>query len=151
MTTSTYDALSKIVGSERVSDNQEILTKYSGIRGQQIPSLVVWPQSVEDVVRIVEYANTNTVALIPVSSGLPRIRGDSTPKVDGATIIDLSKMKRIIRVDTRNKVAMIEAGVTYGELLQETEKHELKLLMPFLPKATKSVLAACLDRERNRI
>jgi len=147
MNTSTYDALSTIVGSERVSDKQEILTEYSGKMTHQAPSLVVWPQSVEDVVAIVEYANQNAIALIPVSSGLPRLRGDSAPKVDDAVIVNLSKMKSIIRVDSKNKVAMIEAGVTYEELLQETEKHGLRPLMPFLPKASKSVVASCLDRE----
>ena len=141
-------AVTKIVGEESVSDDEEILTQYSG---DFTPSLVVWPMSTEDVVQIVAWANENSVALVPVSSGGPRRRGSSLPKVDNAVIIDLSRMNRILRVDTKNKMAMVEPGVTYGQLIPELERNGLRPLMPLLPKASKSVLASCLDREATTI
>ncbi|MFX1561630.1 MAG: FAD-binding oxidoreductase, partial [Promethearchaeota archaeon] len=115
------------------------------------PLLVVWPMSTEEVVEIVTWANSNSVALVPVSSGGPRLRGSSLPKVDNAVIVDLSRMNRILRIDTKNKVAMIEPGVTFGQLIPELRKNGLRPLMPLLPKATKSVLASCLDREPTTI
>lgn len=141
-------ALTKIVGEERVSDNQEILESYTG---NFTPSLVVWPKSTDEVAEIVVWANKNSVALIPVSSGGPRRRGSSLPKVDNAVIVDLSKMNRILRIDKKNKVVMVEPGVTFGELVPELKKTGLRPLMPFLPKASKSVLTSCLDREPTTI
>ena len=141
-------AVTKIVGEERVSDEKEILSKYSG---DFSPSLVVWPMSTDEVVQIVTWANENAVALVPVSSGDPRRRGSSLPKVDNAVIVDLSRMNRILRVDTKNKMAMVEPGVTFGQLVPELERNGLRPLMPLLPKASKSVLASCLDREPTTI
>ncbi len=137
-------AVTKIVGEERVSNKEEILEKYSG---DFTPSLVVWPESTDEVAQIVAWANSKKVAVVPVSSGEPRRRGTSTPKVSGAIIVDLSRMKKIIRIDLKNKVAMVEAGVTYSELIPELEANGLRPLMPLLPKASKSVVASCLDKE----
>lgn len=141
-------AVTKIVGEERVSNKRETLEEYSGTI---VPSLVVWPKSTEEVVKIVTWANSNSIALVPVSSGRPRRRGSSLPKVDNSLIVNLSKMDEILRVDTKNKVVMIEPGVTFGQLIPELKKNGLRPLMPFLPKATKSVLASCLDREPTTI
>ncbi|MFX0045771.1 MAG: FAD-binding oxidoreductase [Candidatus Hermodarchaeota archaeon] len=141
-------AVTKIVGEDRVTSKSEILEDYSGLNS---PALVVWPKSTDEVAKIVEWANSNSVALVPVSSGGPRRRGSSTPKVDNAVIVDLSRMNKIIRVDTKNKVAMFEPGVTFEQLIPELKKKGLRPLMPLLPKASKSVLASCLDREPTTI
>ena len=146
--TTMITAVTKIVGEDRVSNKQETLEEYSGTI---IPSLVVWPKSTEEVVKIVTWANSNSVALIPVSSGIPKRRGSSLPKVDNSVIVDLSMMDEILRVDTKNKVVMVEPGVTFGKLVPELKKNGLRPLMPFLPKASKSVLASCLDREPTTI
>ncbi|MGY5876733.1 MAG: FAD-binding oxidoreductase [Candidatus Thorarchaeota archaeon] len=150
MTTTKLDDLAKIVGQENVSDKQEILIEYSGNSGPQPtiePLLVIWPQSADEVSKIVEWANRESIPLVPVSSGVPHLRGDSTPKVDGIVIVDLSRMDQIIRLDPKNKVVMVEPGVTYSKLIPKLTEQGLRPLMPFLPKATKSVLAVALDRE----
>jgi FAD/FMN-containing dehydrogenase len=141
-------AVTKIVGDDRVCNKQEILEKYSG---DFSPLFVVWPMSTAEVVEIVTWANKNSYVLIPVSSGSPRRRGSSLPKVDNAVIIDLSKMNKILRIDPKNKVVMLEPGVTFGQLIPELKKNGLRPLMPLLPKATKSVLTSCLDREPTTI
>lgn len=137
-------AVTKIVGEDRVSNKQGILEKYTG---DYTPSLVVWPMSSEEVVEIVAWANSNSVALVPVSSGLPKIRGSSVAKSKNTVVVDLQRMKSILRIDSRNRVAMIEAGVTFGDLLPELEKHGLRPLIPLLPKTSKSVVACALDQE----
>ncbi len=65
--------------------------------------------------------------------------------------MDLSKMKRIIKIDPDNRCAMIESGVTYGELIPNLRKQGLKLNIPLLPRASKSVLTSRLEREPNLI
>ena len=62
-------------------------------------------------------------------------------------MLDLSGMNRIMRVDRRNRMAVVEPGVTFGQLQGEVAKEGLKLSMPLLPRASKSVLASVLERE----
>ncbi len=136
--------IEQILGKGKVSISNEILSVYTG---NELPSLVVWPSCSEDVVKLVKWANKNSVPIIPVSSGGPKLRGSSLPKVKNAVIADMSKMRKILRIDRKNKVAMVEPGVTYNELILNLEKEGLRPLMPLLPKASKSVLSSCLDRE----
>ncbi len=141
--------LADIVGSENVSDGLEILEKYSSdlsFSPAVKPELVVKPQNTEQVQRIIKLANAEKIPLTPCSSRPPRFRGDTTP-AKGGVMVDLSGMKRIIRLDKRNKVALIEPGVTFGELQAEAEKQGLKVLLPFLPRSTKSVIGSYLERE----
>lgn len=144
------ETLASIVGSERVFDDLETLEGYAKdesfvhpIR----PRCVVKPKNTEEVERIVKWATDTNTPLVPVSSGPPRFRGDTVPSVGGAVIIDLSGMKRIIRVDRRNRVAMIEPGVTFGELIPELEKEGLAPFMPLVPRSSKSVVVSSLERE----
>lgn len=143
------DTMRKIVGPENVSDDSSRLREYeqTTLFDTMSPCAVVMPRSTKEVVQIVELANRQSVPLIPVSSGKPRLRGESAPKVSDAIAVDLRRMNKILRVDRKNKVAMIEPGVTYSQLLDELKKQGLRLLMPLLPKSTKSVVANCLDRE----
>ncbi|MFX1579870.1 MAG: FAD-binding oxidoreductase, partial [Promethearchaeota archaeon] len=154
MNASAYNELTKIVGTDRVSNEQEQLEQLLGNHGfteRELPSLIVWPSSAEEISQIVELANKSYFPLIPISSGTPRLNGGSIPKVKGTVILDMSRMNRIIRVDSKNKVAMIEPGVTYAQLIPELKKAGLRPLMPLLPKASQSVLASCLDREPTTI
>jgi len=134
----------QIVGNKSYSDDENTLLQYSG---EYPPSLVVWPTTSDEVVRIVKWANENSVSLVSMSSAGPKLRGSSLPKVKDSVVVDLNNMRNILRVDTENKVVMIEPGVTYDNLVSELKKNGLRPLMPFLPKASKSVLTSCLDRE----
>ncbi len=111
------------------------------------PAGVVRPKNAEEVQRIIEFANQTGTPLIPVSSGPPHFHGDTVSSVGGATIVDLSGMKRIVNVQRANRVAMCEPGVTFGELIAEVAKHGLRLNMPLLPRKTKSVVGSLLGRE----
>ena len=136
--------IEQILGKDNMSNSEEIISAYSG---KESPSLVVWPTCTEEIVKLVKWANRNAIPLIPVSSAGPKLRGSSLPKVKNAIAVDLNKMRKILRIDAKNKVAMIEPGITYDHLISELKKEGLRPLMPLLPKASKSVLASCLDRE----
>ena len=138
------------LGTKCGSDDPNILETYSKDESfvhHIRPRYVVKPRNTDEVQRIVKWANETQTPLVPMSSGPPHFRGDTVPSVGGAMIVDLSEMKRIIRVDRRNRVAMIEPGVTYGELIPALEKEGLAPFMPLSPRKTKSVVASCLERE----
>ncbi|MEM2465270.1 MAG: FAD-binding oxidoreductase [candidate division WOR-3 bacterium] len=143
------EKLSEIIGAENVSCDAKLLdefTKDHSFTKPQRPLCVVFPRDKEDVKKIVRFANEYKIPLIPVSSGAPHFRGDTVPK-EGGIIVNLGRMKKILKIDTRNRAVMIEPGVTFGELVPELEKHGLKLNMPLLPRATKSVVTCYLERE----
>ena len=103
--------LEEIVGSDNMIHSKEALADYSrhmSLVEVKEPVLVVRPGSREEVERIIRLANKLSVPLVPMSSGTPRLRGDALPLVDGAVIIDLRRLSKVLRVDRKNRVAMHE-------------------------------------------
>jgi hypothetical protein len=144
------DELGRIVGKEHILDAPEILKEYSGdcsFASRKTPACVVRPSNVEELQGVVRWANEKRVSLVPVSSGPPHFRGDTVPGVEGAVIVDLRRMNKIIRVNRANRVAIVEPGVTFGELQAELAKESLSAYIPLLPRSTKSVLTSVLERE----
>lgn len=144
------DELEKIVGTGNVLDSPDILEEYSSDLSfvpKTRPRCVVKPGTAEEVQMVVKWANETMTPLVPVSSGAPHFRGDTVPAMGGSVILDLTRMKKIIRVDPKNRVAMVEPGVTFAELAPELEKEGLSAYMPLCPRSSKSVAASMLERE----
>jgi FAD/FMN-containing dehydrogenase len=144
------EKLVKIAGASNVKDDRVTLEAYSkdisfvnAIR----PSCVVKPTTTEAIQQLVKLANETHTPLVPVSSGPPHFRGDTVPGIGGAIVVDLSKMKKIINVDRARRVAMVEPGVTFGELIPAAEKVGIRLNLPLLPRQTKTVIGSLLERE----
>lgn len=140
--------LSGIVGEDRVSNDRTELSAFQGFgtAGGGGPLLIARPSGPEQVRDLVKLANAERLNLVFYSSGPPRFRGDTVP--DGeAVMVDMSTMDRVVRVDRRNKVALIEPGVTFSRLKDEAGRVGLRPLMPLLPRSTKSVIASGLERE----
>jgi FAD/FMN-containing dehydrogenase len=142
--------LAKIVGAGNVSHDRAILEEYSrdmSFVNTLRPVCVIKPTNACDIQKIVNLANETLTPLVPVSSGPPHFRGDTVPGTGGAVIVDLTKMKKVIRVDRAHRVAMVEPGVTFGELIPAVEKEGLRLNMPLLPRKSKTVVGSMLERE----
>jgi FAD/FMN-containing dehydrogenase len=142
--------LAGIINAAGVSDDAESLDAYArdmSFTRPRKPKLLVKPESTEEVQAIVKWANRTQTPLVPVSSGPPHFRGDTVPGAPRAVIIDLSGMKQILHIDRRNKVALIEPGVTYPQLQSALAEEGLRLSMPLLPRANKSVIASLVERE----
>jgi FAD/FMN-containing dehydrogenase len=142
--------LAKIVGSDNVLVDADTLKEYSSDMSFVTPvrpRCVVRPKDAEEVQRLVKWANETLTPLLPISSGAPHFRGDTVPGAGGTVIVDLSRMKNIVRIDGRNRIALIEPGVTFAEIIPELEKEGLRLNMPLLPRTSKSVVGSLLERE----
>ena len=124
--------MTKIVGDKNVLDNEDVLEEYSrdmSFVPRVRPRCIVKPKGAEEVQSLVKWANEALTPLVPVSSGGPHFRGDTVPSTGGAVIVDLSEMKQVLRVDRRNRIAMIEPGVTFSGLIPTLEKEVLSLIM----------------------
>ncbi len=142
--------LAKIVGAGNVTLEQAVLDTYSSdisFVNAVKPICVVKPKKASDIQKIVKLANETQTPLVPVSSGPPHFRGDTVPGIGGAIVVDLSGMKKIINVDRARRVAMVEPGVTFGELIAAAAKEGIRLNIPLLPRKSKAVLGSLLERE----
>jgi FAD/FMN-containing dehydrogenase len=140
----------EMIGKQKVITEQKILDRYSHDNSFTLPMrprLVVQPRNADDVQKIVKWANQTKTPLVPVSSGEPHFRGDTVPSVPEAVIIDLSRMDKIIRINRRNRIVLIEPGVTYVQLQPALAEEGLRLSTPLLPRQSKSVVASLLERE----
>jgi FAD/FMN-containing dehydrogenase len=142
--------LVQIVGPSRIWDRPEAGDGIS-LASDLAPALParyrVEPHKAGEVEAIVRWANETRTPLVPLSSGPPHLRGDSSPSVPLAVIVDLRAMNRIPKIDRRTRLVLIEPGVTFAQLQPQLEAAGLRLITPLLPRREKSVLASLLERE----
>jgi FAD/FMN-containing dehydrogenase len=146
----TKENLTQIMGPSQVSHDATALEAYTrdmSFVNAIKPRYVVKPKTSQAIQQLVKLANETLTPLVPVSSGPPHFRGDTVPSTGGAVIVDMSGMKKIILVDRARRVAMVEPGVTFGDLIPAVEKEGLRLNMPLLPRQSKSVVGSMLERE----
>jgi FAD/FMN-containing dehydrogenase len=144
------NSLAKIVGRGKVSREAAILeacSKDISFVNPIRPRYVVKPQNKKAVQELVKLANETQTPLVPVSSGAPHFRGDTVPGVAGSIVVDLSEMNKIINIDRPRRVAMVEPGVTFGELIPAAAGQGIRINMPLLPRSSKTVLGSMLERE----
>lgn len=142
--------LEEIVGKGHVIDSEEILDEFSrdeSFANHVRPRYVVRPHSADEIQKLVTWANETGTPLVPVSSGPPHFRGDTVPGTGGAVVVDLTGMKRIIRIDPENRIAIVEPGVTFADLIPELKINHLRLNMPLIPRNSKSIMGSLLERE----
>ena len=109
------EELVAILGLEKVDAEQDLLEDYARDRSfarPLMPRALVRPGNVSEVQAIVQWANQTHTPLVPVSSGPPHFHGDTVPSAPGAVVVDLSGSRQILHIDRRNKITLIEAGVT---------------------------------------
>ena len=146
----TAQDLAAIVGRAHVAEDVSTRDRYAhdeSFASAMQPRAVVRPGSAEEVERLVAWANETLTPLVPVSSGPPHGRGDTVPGAAGAVIVDLTRMDRILRIDRRNRVCVIEPGVSWGAVQPALAAHGMRITPPLAPRATKSVIACLLERE----
>lgn len=85
-------------------------------------SVVVKPANTEEVAAVMKIADAMTVPVV-VRGGATGLAGGCTPVVD-SIIISTERMNHILEIDEENMVAVLEAGVTLMDLLEELEHHD---------------------------
>jgi glycolate oxidase len=111
-TISLIDQLRAIVGPEGIltSPSELLVYECDGFTIEKNkPDVVVFPTSTEQVVQIVKVCNELDVPFLPRGAGTS-LAGGCLP-VGGGVMITLSRMKRILEVDYRNRYAVVEPGV----------------------------------------
>jgi len=113
------------IGPDRVSTLPEDLLSFSydaqHIRGK--PSAVVRPRSVEEAEAALRLAVEHNQRIVPRGAGTG-LSGGAVP-LDNAVVLDLAGLDRIIDIDERDFVAVVEPGVVTEKLHEAVEEKGL--------------------------
>lgn len=149
------DALSDwraILSPEYARTDPDLLQRYtanvSGLHRTIRASL--HPNSTAQVQALVQVASRHRIPLYPLSCGKNWGYGSRLPVRDGAVLVDLSRMNRIRNEDeitVTDHYAIIEPGVTQGDLVAALKKRSLPLLLNATAAGSDtSILGNSLDR-----
>jgi glycolate oxidase len=109
---SLIDRLRQTVGTDGLLTSPSELVVYE-CDGYTIeknrPDVVVFPTSTEQVAAVVRICNEMDVPFLPRGAGTS-LSGGCLP-VGGGVMIALTRMKRILEVSSRDRVALVEGGV----------------------------------------
>lgn len=127
--------LNRIVGREHVMDALEDRTCYSydaSIR-EGLPDIVVKPGDVSEIAEIMRLARTYNIPVTPrgAASG---VTAGAVP-LKGGISLGVTRLNRIIEIDTVNKVAVVEPGVITQDLINAVDN--AGLLYPPDPASSK--------------
>ena len=106
-------ALRAIVPGEGVIDDDAGLAAYEcdGLTAyRQRPMIVVLPDTVDQVSRVLAYCHGVGLKVVPRGAGTS-LSGGSLPLADGV-ILGLGKFNRILDIDYANRCAVVQPGVT---------------------------------------
>ena len=134
--------LEEIVGKDFVTNKFEDLYIYSRDPGASMPrpvDYVVMPKSVNEIQQIVKLANEAKISIVPMGGGLT-LSGLVIP-VKGGIVMDMKRMDKILEINEMSRYALIEAGVTTGQLLSHLNE-KYPNLQPPIPDAPPSATVA---------
>ncbi|MDQ1237822.1 MAG: glycolate oxidase [Thermodesulfobacteriota bacterium] len=119
------DELVSCVGKGRASYAPEDLVAYSydPFIEEHRPDIVVYPLSTEEVSAVMKVAYRESIPVVPRGSGT-NLAGETVP-VKGGIVLALSKMDKILEIDSRNRIAKLQPGVINFDFQQAVEKHGL--------------------------
>jgi D-lactate dehydrogenase (cytochrome) len=118
--------LARLLNPGQVSAGESILEQHSHDesyhRGGR-PDVVVFPESTEDVVKVVRYAAEHQIPVIPFGTGTG-LEGHVVP-VRGGISVDLTRMNRILEVRPDDFLVRVQPGVTKNQLNDALKRYGL--------------------------
>jgi len=137
-----YAGFEAAVGAENVSESEAVVQIYAYNWGVELnniqhgrgfspftnpPAAVILPSTTEQVQKVVRLCNHHGIMFKAISTGFGPW---NTLSREGAVIMDLRRMNRIVKVDADNMFAVVEPYVTGAQLQAELMRHGLNCHMP---------------------
>ncbi len=122
-------ALEQAIGVTRVLHDEATLDRFARTNStfSTRPLCVVQPETTEAVQAVVRAVGEHGGHLHPISAGRNWGYGSACATRPDAVILDLSKMNRVLEVNEQLAYAVIEPGVTQGELYKELQARGSRL------------------------
>lgn len=87
------------------------------------PDAVVWPETTEQVSRILGYANESRLPIVPRGAG-SSLAGNVLP-VSHGIVLNFRKMSSIVKILDRDLQAVVQPGLVYDKLNSELQPYNL--------------------------
>jgi glycolate oxidase len=132
-----YKKLVDIFGSKHVTDKKVDLYPYSYDMTEckpHMPDFVVIPENNKQLIKLVKFCNSNLIPIVPYISG-NNVGGLTIPEYGGIIVDFGKKMNRIIHINENMMYALLEPGVTFGQLKKYLDENHpnLRYSYPFAP------------------
>src|SRR5262245_5357971 len=128
-----FNEIAAAIGTDAVNRSEETLRRYGENTmpgGDRWPAGVVYPASTAEVQNIVRSANAHGVPLYPISTGNNIGLGSRCASRAGQVVVDLGyRMNRILEIDERLGIAVVEPGVSYQAMYDELVRRGNKLML----------------------
>ena len=111
------------VGKENVYSDKAHLIAYSydATREHFEPDAVVFPRNEEDVSEILKYCNEHKIVIVPRGAG-SGFTGGALPSSGGIVLGFEKHMNKILEIDMKNMVAIVQPGVINMDLQRAVEE-----------------------------
>lgn len=119
VTNEIVDRLIKIVGKKNVLTDKEKMEPYSYDETPKeqyahMPEVVVTPKTAEQIAEIVKLANKELIPITPRGAG-SGLSGGAIPAF-GGIVISVEKMNKILEIDYKNMMMVLEPGVVTNDI-----------------------------------
>lgn len=135
----SYRRLINILGPERVSRSWQervmynhdvaMLPKLIRLQWRVEPDFIVLPKTTKEVQRLVEFSYEAGLPIVPRGAGTGLV-GGAVPN-RGGILMDLSRMDKIVDLDTDNRTVTVEGGAKWKDLAEVAER--AGLFLPVYP------------------
>jgi glycolate oxidase len=117
--------LGAVVGAAHLLHNpaDTIVYESDGTAERGLPTVVVLPGSAEEVEAVVRIAQRHGLPIIPRGAGTG-LSGGAVPD-SGGVMIGTARMHRLVELDVRNQLAIVEPGMVNAELSALVSRHNL--------------------------
>ena len=117
---SVRNAWLDVLGPERVLTGEALAPYLRNVTGSRrdVPCALL-PESTDEVLKVVDIANRFRAPLYPFSRGCNWGLGSRLPVRSGSALVDLQRMNTIDAICPERLYAVVEPGVTQGQLFDE--------------------------------
>lgn len=122
------DGIAQIVGLKYVTREAFILSTYTndfGVSFPMMPAAVVRPGSTEEIAAIVKFANQHQIPISPRGGGSAQEGGCQA--AEGGMVLETLRLNQILHIDEQNAKVTVQAGVTFGKLMNVLESRGWKI------------------------
>jgi D-lactate dehydrogenase (cytochrome) len=118
--------LQYILSKDQVTANETILEQHSkdeSYHTPHLPDVVVFPESTEDVSKVMKFASTNKIPVVPFGLG-SSLEGHVIP-YQGGISLDFQRMNKVLEVRPGDFLVRVQPGVTRSQVNKELKKYGL--------------------------
>ena len=118
-----------IVGNDNIYIDKAHLIAYSydATREHFEPDAVIFPRNEDDISKILKYCNEHKIIIVPRGAG-SGFTGGALPSSGGIVLAMEKHMNKILEIDVKNMVAVVQPGVINMDLQKAVE--EIGLFYP---------------------